>query len=567
MSYQTITSFDQKREDAKKILNQLLQFLEKGESLNVEIDRTYIDKIKEMLANLESDKLKVALIGGFSEGKTSIAAAWIGKLDKSTMKISQQESSDEVAIYDVEDKLVLIDTPGLFGFKEKNNSSSLEAEKYKDITKKYVSQADIVLYVVNSTNPIKESHSEELHWLFRDLNLLPRTVFVLSRFDEVADVEDEDDYQEVLEIKKYNIMDRLTQMLHLTLQERDNLSIVAVSANPFDEGVDYWFEHMDEFKKLSHIQLLQDATKEIIERNGGPMAIVQETQKSVIADVLYKQLPIAKERNEQLNFELQKNSQMISALTENLNILKKQFILSQSSLRDFISTYFSDLINQAEGTSLETIGHFFNENIGSNGCIIDARVTTEFQNEFNAVNQIMSSTITEFDNEVKFVSTIMQKFGAKGLKQVVKGNFINNNTILATRDGLNTVTKMVGLDFSKYLKFKPWGATKFARGANGFLSILAIGLELHAMYKDSQREKEFIDARESIVDNLRNQQKMLLDKINAPNLREEYFPQISELGENLSILKNNIEKQTKISRDLQEWEDRGKELAVQLTNL
>ena len=55
---------------------------------------------------------------------------------------------------------------------------------------------------MNSTNPIKDSHKEDLQWLFRELNLLPRTIFVLSRFDEVADVEDENDYMQNLNIKK-----------------------------------------------------------------------------------------------------------------------------------------------------------------------------------------------------------------------------------------------------------------------------------------------------------------------------------------------------------------------------
>ena len=38
---------------------------------------------------------------------------------------------------------------------------------------------------MDPTNPIKESHKAELEWLFRDLGLLSRTVFVLSRFDAV----------------------------------------------------------------------------------------------------------------------------------------------------------------------------------------------------------------------------------------------------------------------------------------------------------------------------------------------------------------------------------------------
>src|SRR3546814_14798706 len=77
----------------------------------------------------------------------------------------------------------------LFGFKEQVNAETNAIEKYKDITKKYVSEAHLVLYVMNSTNPIKESHQDDLVWLFRTLDLLPRTVFVLSRFVEVAAVE------------------------------------------------------------------------------------------------------------------------------------------------------------------------------------------------------------------------------------------------------------------------------------------------------------------------------------------------------------------------------------------
>lgn len=58
-------------------------------------------------------------MGGFSEGKTSIAAAWIERLDES-MKIDHRESSDEVKIYNIDDEMELVDTPGLFGFEKKN---------------------------------------------------------------------------------------------------------------------------------------------------------------------------------------------------------------------------------------------------------------------------------------------------------------------------------------------------------------------------------------------------------------------------------------------------------------
>ncbi|AGT74006.1 hypothetical protein HPSA20_0769 [Helicobacter pylori SouthAfrica20] len=58
------------------------------------------------------------------------------------------------------------------------------------------------MYVLNPSNPIKESHKDDLNWLFRTLNLLSRTIFVISRFDEEADIEDEKDYNKRFEIKK-----------------------------------------------------------------------------------------------------------------------------------------------------------------------------------------------------------------------------------------------------------------------------------------------------------------------------------------------------------------------------
>ena len=159
----------------------LLRFVSEGEKYGLDPDASLLEKLKIALASANQGVLKVALIGGFSEGKTSIASAWLERLDQS-MKISQQESSNEVKIYRLGNDIELIDTPGLFGFKEQQNEAGA-IEKYKETTRKYVSEAHLVLYVMNSANPVKESHREDLQWLFRELNLLPRTVFVLSHYE------------------------------------------------------------------------------------------------------------------------------------------------------------------------------------------------------------------------------------------------------------------------------------------------------------------------------------------------------------------------------------------------
>ncbi|GAA7856463.1 hypothetical protein HpBT0303_10190 [Helicobacter pylori] len=200
---ETLKQFQEIQKRNQENLEKLLDFIHTGEKYGIEIEESFKKKINSTKKSATDQKLRVALVGGFSEGKTSIVAAWIERLDKS-MKIDHQESSDAVKIYDIDNEIELVDTPGLFGFKGKEHDSG-KIERYKDITKKYVSEAHLILYALNPSNPIKESRKDDLNWLFRTLNLLSRTIFVISRFDEEADIEDEEDYNKRFETKKENI--------------------------------------------------------------------------------------------------------------------------------------------------------------------------------------------------------------------------------------------------------------------------------------------------------------------------------------------------------------------------
>ncbi|EIE29888.1 dynamin family protein [Helicobacter pylori] len=245
---ETLEQFKRNQKRNQENLKKLLDFIHTGEKYGIQIEESLKDKIRNAMENVADQKLKVALVGGFSEGKTSIAAAWIDRLDES-MKIAHQESSDAVKIYDIDNEMDLVDTPGLFGFKEKITDSG-KIERYKDITKKYVSEAHLILYVLNPSNPIKESHKDDLNWLFRTLNLLSRTIFVISRFDE-------EDYNKRFKIKKENVQNRLNDLISLSEKEKEGLIIVAVAANPYDLGLEHWLKHKEEFQKLSHIKTLQ----------------------------------------------------------------------------------------------------------------------------------------------------------------------------------------------------------------------------------------------------------------------------------------------------------------------
>ena len=124
-----IQSFEQQKQQALGILSSLSAFVQEGSKLGIHIHPDLVEKLQKSVQSASEEKLKVALIGGFSEGKTSIAAAWLEELDRRSMNISQAESSNEVQIYEYKDQLQIIDTPGLFGFKEKTNATSQEIER------------------------------------------------------------------------------------------------------------------------------------------------------------------------------------------------------------------------------------------------------------------------------------------------------------------------------------------------------------------------------------------------------------------------------------------------------
>ncbi|GAO72929.1 LeoA/HP0731 family dynamin-like GTPase [Comamonas sp. E6] len=562
----TLNQFKNQQAQMLNLLNELKEVVQQGEQAGMPHDPKLDDKIQTALRSVSGDKLKVALVGGFSEGKTSIAAAWMERLDKSSMNISHQESSNEVKVYEVDGDFVLIDTPGLFGFKEQMNAETHAVEKYKDITKKYVSEAHLVLYVMNSTNPIKESHKEDLQWLFRTLNLLPRTVFVLSRFDEIADVEDEADYDYNFSIKRKNVHERLSGALHLTSEEQENLSIVAVAANPFDQGVEYWLQNLEEFKALSHIHTLQKATSDKIKQRGYGV-LVQEMQASVINDILGNQLPQALDNHQQISEQVDKLSRMSTDLAGKLNRTSRDIEDARISLRDFATQYFSDLIIQARGCSMETFAEFYEREIGAEGVNVATRLQKEFSQRTQSINFEMQKMQVNFDSEVNHFNVTLKSLGKQGVNHVLKGNMINNSTVLAARDGVVSVAKTVGLDIGKYLKFKPWGAVNFAKGANGMLSVLGIALEAWDTWEKWKREDEFKKAIKKMVEDFEKQRQDFIDLVNLDSFCDDFFPQYTELNQKIKELKLSLNESLNRQLRFERWAESAKAMEVKFRML
>ncbi|GAA6887888.1 50S ribosome-binding GTPase [Helicobacter pylori] len=554
---ETLEQFKRNQKRNQENLKKLLDFIHTGEKYGIQIEESLKDKIHNAIKDVSGQKLKVALVGGFSEGKTSIAAAWIDKLDKS-MKIDHQESSDEVKIYNIDDEIELVDTPGLFGFKVKEHDSG-KIERYKDITKKYVSEAHLILYALNPSNPIKESHKDDLNWLFRTLNLLARTIFVISRFDEEADIEDEEDYNKRFKIKKENIQNRLNDLISLSEEEKESLIIVAVAANPFDLGVEHWLKHQEEFQKLSRIKTLQDATQQKIKENGGKLTIVEEAKKSVIQDVVYRQMPLAKKEQQNLKRELEYLSKAMEKRRKELQNLKGEISQARTNLREFITRYFSDLSRQVAGTSLETFNDFLIREIGEGGININTRVQNAFERETQGILNEIAKIGTSFNADRSLFEKHAGALGKIGINFLNQSGFINATNIKVARDGIVAVAKFTGIDLA--LKFKPWGAVKLAGNLNKALPLIGLAFEAWDSWKESQKIEKLEKAKEEMKSNFDGQKQEILDLINdETRFKQTCFLSALELEKSLQEIKEAIEKTQAYDQEFEKWIKAGKDL-------
>ncbi len=548
---ETLKLFNKKKEEVFKMLSNLLSVLKEGKELGVDIEPEYITKIEKSIDENEGKKLKVVLIGGFSEGKTSIAAAWLEEYDKKKMKIAMTESTDDIREYNV-GNINLVDTPGLFGFKETANK-----EKYKDITKKYISEANIVLYVMNSDNPIKESHKEEIQWLFKDLNLLPRTVFILSRFDNVADIEDDNDYNGMLKIKRENVLKRLEDFEVIDAEKIQKLPVIAVAANPFDEGIEYWLGKLDEFKKISHIDSLQHATSDIVEKNGGVDSVLLETQKSIIKEILELKIPLATAKVEKLDKEYKNLDNVIKEMKEDLSNLKTKIELAKNYLKSFILELFTDLILQLEGTTIETFINFFERNIGSEGIVLNNKIENGFNKKVLEIENDICRLEKNFDNEIDNFEEFTQdnslekfKIGSEMIKNTNLG--LTNASIIAIRDFLNLS-----------IKFKPWQAVKIANIINKGIpiigAILGIGFELWDSYSKKKKEEEFLKAKKQMKEDFEKQRKEYKELIeNTEEFDKNVFKNYFKLGNNITKLSNELSEKVKEKERFENWREKVK---------
>ena len=432
--------FTNAKERARERLDALQYACEKcEESLSVDT-RDVQSKVTHVRARLDQEVFEVAFFGAFSDGKSTIIAALTRSLD---IPIAVEPTTDKVKRYPHGDWM-FVDTPGTFSDKLLHD----------EVTRSYISEADLVVFVVNAVNPLPKSQEELVRWLLVDVGKEPHVIFAINRMDEVADLEDNADFEHHVQVKRRTLL----HTLHDICGRPCEPTVVAISADPYEQGLEDWLDDPKEYEHLSRLQNLIIAIEEHLDRaaehiqaNAG-MASVRDGIETIL------------DRLEKLDKELQPAhevlAQRVKELAQERDRLEQRVSEAYLGIQGDVDTMRRALLDGLDAcVDQRALKNLIERDIDGDGEILERKITNIVerwgQTLTGQAKPIFDQTSASMEESDSLFGDLVKNGGpelAKALHKVFGGN------PRQTADGILSLRNTLNIP----LKFKPWGAMRLA---------------------------------------------------------------------------------------------------------
>lgn len=477
-------------------------------------------RLRSAVDSVQGDVLRIALLGAFSDGKTSVVAGWLGRLI-ADMKIDMDESSDRLAIYVPEGlpgKCEIVDTPGLFG--DKQRSVDGQQLLYSDITRRYIAEAHLILYVVDATNPLKDSHFDIARWVLRDLRKLSSTVFVINKMDEVTDLTDATLYAGQARIKRANLESKLQRAAELTSAELEQLHIVCMAANPNGRGLQFWFDKPEHYESRSRIDELKAVTTRVLQSNV-PAVLQAKTGLDVVRELAVRKSAAAQRELETLAAFGAQNAESIARIEKDMEKGRTEVKRLGAAMREELTSMENRLMGRLRPLEMGELLPFLEDEIGyicatEVGFKLQLAIKGLVDKYFSQASAVTGRLNKEIDIQVAAGISFLEAVGttATGVsRQMLQGvsklpPSVIKDGIFAARDALSSVA---GITY----KFKPWEASKLAGSISKWAgpagAALQVSTDLYRAYKASEHESDLRNVKTDIGDGIKGVFKDIYD--------------------------------------------------------
>ena len=510
----------------------------KAQAISPTLDESFgksLDKVEALKGDVRDGRLKIALVGAFSDGKTSTVAGFLGHADAS-MKIAEEESSDEIVEYAPKNidadvpPCVFVDTPGLFG------------RKFSKKTEEWISQAHLILYIVSATNPLKDSHRETVAWLLQKLKKFDNTVFVINMMDRVCDYTDPDDFEEQKVAKKQFLKNNVARFCGFAPDDArlDRLNIVCIASDPDGRGLqsdgrgheNYWLteEHRGDYEDCSRMEDLRKTVNDVV-RNTFAERLIRNSVLEAILETTRRNCESLREES------LRLDEAVIPEVERTIQTLRRDFADAQMDIRREVRPCREELLSLEKSIcdKLRTVGMddfnaLFDDEVGGGeepGYKLQGQMKDIVSEHFEGlVTRICSRIAGDFEVGGAHIDTAlgMVKSGAKTIGGFAKG--VDKAMIFAGRDLLGKIGIVI--------KFKPWQAAKIANFASKGIPAIGAAVSLVAdiwgMASSAVAQKKFEEMKRNLVASVQKTFKEIYDVLNDDHLLFATFaPQLVEI--------------------------------------
>lgn len=482
-------------------------YVEKLEK-ELEVDLSfYKEKLDKAIRELNDEKIKIVFFGSFSDGKSTILAALTGNLG---IEIAPEPTTDKIQVYTYKDFL-LVDTPGLFS----------ENIPHDELTKRFISEADLIIFTTDAINPLKESQHKVIKWILKDIGKLTQTVFVINKMDTVADLYSEEDFQKVCDVKKRVIKETLNKILK---EERDDYLVICLSADPWGMGLSHWFKNKNEYKELSNIKELENVVDRIAEEK--KEFFKRKTVEAILKDISIRSSSEFGEKMEELEKKIKEVELEYEDLDSQLDILKRELKKSTLRIRNRINSLRETLIADFHSCNdFKCLKEIVDRKIGKEGNSLKANIEILIEEEIEPLYDYFMETskilekIAESLEEIQILNLKLIKLGPSIMEKT--GKVLNKTPTKLLRDAIVKTRNFLKLP----VKFKPWQAVKLAKA----LQVLGTVLEALTFVLKVWEKIHFEKKRNEIIESLDVFFAELDKNITPQFVKENYFPSLVDL--------------------------------------
>ena len=524
------------------------------------LDRTGNENIKEALNKELSElkeriELKIAFVGQYSSGKSTIISALTGNRD---IKIDANVATDVVSEYKW-NNIVLMDTPGILAGK---------VEQHDQRTKDALKECDLIVYVLTSQ-------------LFDDV--------IFENFIDLAYTQKLNDKM-LIAINKMSMeagdFDTLRQnylnSIHSIFKERGyefNFEVVFIDAADYIEGCT---EQDDDFIQLSNFNSFISTLNSFVADKGlikkqfdTPVRVL----KGHVADIAVSQVdPNLKIQAEHFSSRIRKSMRDMErslalklnqfesdSISDSMNVSSKIGEISEAELKNEVNglsrqiedrttellTDIEEMVNQNYSDLMSEM-----ENFGSRESLL------LFEKNLDARINSPSISLEERKNleKQKTFLNYLSEGGAK-IAQMSGVNSLNGGISQAAGSQAHTMIYNAGKFFGH--KFKPWEAVKTAStlgkvakfGIPVVTTLASIGLDFYTKNKEEKRAKEIVVAKNQLNADLRSKIKSIrceIEKNFNLSVITNYKDKLEEVDRMKMEISNSMSKNENIKKALLE---------------